>query len=111
MKGGCDDERYDGRRHDVGHGPRGSDRNRRGRSGDRGADQIFVLPLNPDARGGLSSVQIGVILSVVMKRWLGRQLVRLLLAVFVTTGMGLSVVHASAMAAQMAAVPAMAMQG
>lgn len=45
MKGGCHDERHDGQRHDVGHGPRGDRRDHPDCSRDRGAHQISVFPL------------------------------------------------------------------
>lgn len=59
--------------------------------------------------GGLCSTRFSVILSVVMRHSSSRQLLRLLLAVIVAAGMGLSVAKTSAMAAQMAAMPMAAM--
>jgi hypothetical protein len=50
----------------------------------------------------LFSSQFGAILETAMKRWSIRQIFVLFLAVFVTTGMGLSVVRANDMALTMA---------
>lgn len=125
MKGRCHDERYDGRRHDVGHGPRGSYRDRRNRSRDRSARQVSVLSLThapalsidgsrrgrPNAmecRHGLFLAQFGVILRV-MRHWSVRQLFALLLAVFIAVGMSLSVAQASGMTARMATMADMDM--
>jgi hypothetical protein len=57
----------------------------------------------------LSFMQFGAIVSAVMKHCSVRQLVLLLLTVFVAAGMGLSVAQASGMAAKMATMSDMAM--
>ncbi|ACE91175.1 hypothetical conserved protein [Rhizobium etli CIAT 652] len=126
MKGGNHDERHDGQRDDVGHGNRVAVWGRLGRPGDRGARQIPVLSLKP-ARGmdrrstpraskgwrTAPRLAFGAVRrnpSIAMRHLTARKLVALFLAVFVAVGMSLSVVQASSMAAQMAAMSGMEME-